>query len=839
MEYCQNYVVKRRGCGLWRRGGGDAEQSGDAMEPEQATITVVDEPVAAPPVIAQERFVATMWLPDGVIGDGENLYLDDTDASRSDDNDSPFTAFNLDGETTVLGVVKPDEEDNKDFFLVELNAGQWLTLQATEPTVANADIFLYDMDMQLQTAGMGPAALEGVRVPESGRYYVEVAYATGIADGLVKYRLDFLPLGELPALNLQRAASFSIHDQLIPGQLIVTTIDHAGAVMPHTVAVAMDVDAPKVAVKGVAAKLAHGLPSRLLGQRHKNNLERRARIRNAAVRRGYDTLMHARALESVDGVLTVEPDQILYSSGLETVNDSDASKQWAAEMIDVEGAWPSSTGAGVTVAVLDTAFLPNHPDLQGQMEVGYDFVDGDDDVAASADLELHHGSHVAGIIAAARNNNGYIAGVAPDARLLPLRVMADCLCGSLGDILQALRYAAGLPNASGSLPRKQAEVANLSLQLPYGSNVALLQTLEEVTEAGTTVVWAAGNDSRRHSYDAAAVSGVPGMVIVSSVGSFQQLSSYSNYGSAVDLAAPGGDLAADNGARTVTSLNGYFVDGQWQYGTTRMQGSSQAAPFVAAVIALMYSVWPDITPAAVDSLIEDGRLSRDIGLPGNDDYYGAGLLDASRAVQTALVQVGGDISVLQPKRILATPSEANFGALLDALEVDIYSSNPNAPKLQLTYAPAWVAVSQLETTDGYGRWRIEVDRDRLGEASRSDVLRFSNAERQIVVPLSAHNRLASGRATGIAKLWLRFYDALNQRLVYQAYAEPDAARRFVLASDLVPAGLYLLRASTDLDGDGQYCELGELCAYAGGSPTAELRIGDSQSTQIELNLQLL
>lgn len=830
-------------CGGGGGGGDDSSQTAPS-----ATDTVVTNNPPTPPAVAprDEDVVATALLPSGLTGDGENLYLDDTDASRGDDNDSPFSAFGLASDATVLGAVTAAEADKRDFFLVELTANQWLTLQSTEPTLANADLFLYDIDMNLQSAGMGPTAIESLQVPRDGSYYLEVAHAGGGTNSLVKYRLDLLPPGVLPAVDLLQAASHSTHEQLIPGQVIVSVKDHAGVITPHTMQLDLDTDLSTIAVKSFANKSQQMVVGRVFSQAskyvstptHKDELERRSLIANKRVRQAYDTLVKARQLQSLGSVVAVEPDQLLYSNGLSTANDADANKQWAAEMIDVEGAWPSSTGSGVTVAVLDSAFLTQHPDLIGRMQPGFDFVDDDTDVQASSSLSLHHGTHVAGIIAAARNNNAHIAGIAPDATVMPLRVMGDCLCGSMGDIIQGLRYAAGLPNASGRIPAVAAKVANLSLQLPYGNNAVLLQTLEDVTAAGTTVVWAAGNRADRHSYDEAGISGVPGVIIVAAVGSFQKLSSYSNYGSAIDLAAPGGDLAVDNGAKTITSLDGYQENGQWAYSTTRMQGSSQAAPFVSGVIALMASVWPQLTPAAIDALIEDGRLTRDIGLAGNDDYYGAGLLDASLAVQTALMQVGSSTAALQPKRIVALPSEINFGSALDVVEMDIFSTDPSASNLQLTYAPAWLSVRETQTAAGYGFWKVTVDRQMLSQQSHKDIIRFANGERQLVVPVSAHNPIQSSRGTGIAKLLVQFHDANSQQLIYQAYATPEAGQRFVLASDVVPAGTYKVRASSDFDNDKRYCEAGEVCGYVDGNPNAELVVAAGRAIQFELPLQV-
>ncbi|MDD9892247.1 MAG: S8 family serine peptidase, partial [Gammaproteobacteria bacterium] len=535
---------------------------------------------------------------------------------------------------------------------------------------------------------------------------------------------------------------------------------------------------------------------------------------------------------------SAEPDQILYAPSLSTVNDSAADQQWGAELIDVEAAWSATTGAGVTVAVLDTAFLPEHPDLAGRMQQGYDFVDHDTDVSATATLEIQHGTHVAGIVGAARNNGMFTSGVAPGSTLMPLRVLGDCLCGSLGGIIQGLRYAAGLPNDSGTVPVQKAKVANLSLQLPYGRNAALLQTLEDVTAAGMTVVWAAGNESDRHSYDEAGVTGVPGVVVVNAVGSFQKLSGFSNFGSAVDISAPGGDTEANNGGRMITSLDGRYMKNSWMYDTGRLQGTSQAAPFVAGVIALMASVWDDMTPAAVDAMIERGDLTRDLGLAGNDDYYGAGIVDAGRAVQAALAHVGRDVAEVNPKRIVAMPGEAAFGAAQDVIEIDLFSTDDSAPTLSMIYAPAWVTVSQSQTDRGYGIWTLRVNRDALTQENHEDVIQFSNGERQLVVPVSAHNPENSARSTGVEQVLVQFFDSQSGELVHEEYALAQANYSFEFASDDVPVGRYTIQASSDFDEDENYCEVGELCGQFGNNGETEVTVVAGQGLVFEVLLQL-
>lgn len=814
-------------------GGGESADSSAIVTPQKSETPIVNSTAYTQAVQGRAN------LPSGVTGDGENLFLDDIHAARGDDNDTPFNAFGLNSTATVVGAVDASEADRRDFFLVDLTKNQWLTLQPTEATASNADVFLYDLNMNLITAGMGPSALESLQVPSTATYYIEVAHVAEQSADLVKYRLDLLANGQQPVGDLLSAASFSLNDHIIPGQLIVTMKDHAGVVTPKQLSVNV--------TNATTVKSASAIPSvnslfldaaSVLTSDDSDTAERRSAITNEHTRQAFDTLIQARLLEQFDEVVSAEPDQILYATALESVNDNQSSQQWGMELIDVEGAWPVSEGDGVTVAVLDSAFLTDHPDFEGRMKDEYDFVEQDQNVDASSTSSLQHGTHVAGIIAAATNNNAHIAGVASNANVMPLRVLDDCLCGSLGSIIQGLRYSAGLPNSSGTVPTVTAKIANLSIDLPYGRNVALIQTLEDVTAAGTTVVWASGNDAQRHSYDESGVSGVPGVVIVNAVGNYQKLASYSNYGSAVDLTAPGGDNDTNNGSQRITSLSGVWKNNGWMYNTTRLQGSSQAAPFVSGVLALMASVWADMTPAAVDALIEAGELTRDMGVPGNDDYFGAGVIDAARAMQTALQQVGADTSELAPKRVVASPGEASFGAAINDIEVDVFSTDENAARLSISYAPAWVTVTELQTDNGYGTWQISLNRDALSTQNNQGVIHFSNGDRVLAMPVSAHNAEQSGRSTGVANMLMQFIDVNTQAVVHEEYATPEANHRFVLASDSVPAGRYNVQASSDFDLDEQFCEAGEICGYLNDDRNAVLTIVAGQDIQFEVPLQL-
>src|SRR5437763_15771207 len=162
-------------------------------------------------------------------------------------------------------------------------------------------------------------------------------------------------------------------------------------------------------------------------------------------------------------------------------NDPLRAQQWDLDRIGAEAAWPVGTGHGVTVAVIDSGVDLHHEDLAGQLVPGHDFVDDDDDPQDA----YGHGTHVAGIIGAIADNRRGIAGVAPGAKLMPVRVLDATGSGSLDNVVAGIRWAV----AHG------AKVLNLSLgedtQSILGPSFG--DALQEAWKAGAIPVVAAGN----------------------------------------------------------------------------------------------------------------------------------------------------------------------------------------------------------------------------------------------------------------------------------------------------------------------------------------------------------
>lgn len=286
---------------------------------------------------------------------------------------------------------------------------------------------------------------------------------------------------------------------------------------------------------------------------------------------------------------------------------------------NVEPAWAHTTGEGVTVAVADTGVRTGGTDLDpGRVLDGYDFVNEDADPTD----DHGHGTHVAGTIAQSTNNDRGVAGVAPDARILPVKVLNASGAGSYSDIIAGIVWAKD----------QGARVINLSLGAPEFSQ-ALCDAVTNAANAGVVVVAATGNDGLNSlSYPAAC----DAAVAVGAVRYDGQVAGYSNYGPKIDLVGPGGDLSIDQDG------DGY-ADGILQQNFTTSwayrfyEGTSMAAPHVAGVAALVLAVNPT---ADVPALLTE--TARDVAPAGRDDRSGYGALDAAAAVERA--GAGGNTS---------------------------------------------------------------------------------------------------------------------------------------------------------------------------------------------------
>jgi len=353
--------------------------------------------------------------------------------------------------------------------------------------------------------------------------------------------------------------------------------------------------------------------------------------------------------------------------------------------INAVSAWDVTTGrSSVVVAVLDTGIRPEHPDLQGKLFPGYDFIhdtptanDGDGrdadpsdpgDGVTQADVDNQvpgcttsdiadsswHGTQTAGLIGAATNNGTGMASAGRDIRVLPLRVLGKC-GGYDSDIQDAMRWAAGMTVAGVPANANPAKVINLSLGSQAACSASYQDLVNQLTAAGVLVVAAAGNEGL--------AVGTPGncsgVLAVAGVRHAGTKVGYSDLGPEVGIAAPAGNcvnlagtclfpLLTTANSGTAGPIASIYTDG----GNNASIGTSFSAPLVAGTAALMLSANRTLTPAQlIAALKASARPFPTSGAPAgvtackaptstpqDGECYcttttcGAGMLDASAAV---------------------------------------------------------------------------------------------------------------------------------------------------------------------------------------------------------------
>ncbi|EMY33269.1 serine protease, subtilase family protein [Arthrobacter crystallopoietes BAB-32] len=361
-----------------------------------------------------------------------------------------------------------------------------------------------------------------------------------------------------------------------------------------------------------------------------------------------------RGLQSQRAVEYAEPDVLMRP--LATSNDTFYELQWDLHEeragIRVPAAWDSSTGGGAIVAVVDTG-ITQHTDLMPNVLPGYDMMsdparardgngrdpnpqdEGDwyDDAecgftTASA-LSSWHGTHVAGTVAAVGNNGQGVTGVAPGAKILPIRALGAC-GGYMSDISDGITWATG--GAVPGLPANSnpADVVNLSVGGPGYCSTTMQRAINDGVGRGAAMVVAAGNENQSAGNSSPA--NCQNVITVAASDRQGNRAPYSNYGSAVDVTAPGGSMEIEvSGGIASTYNTGSTVPDQETYAYS--VGTSMAAPHVAGLAALMLSTNEQLTPQQVEEQLKNSARP----LPGTcTEGCGAGLVDAAAAVAAVL-----------------------------------------------------------------------------------------------------------------------------------------------------------------------------------------------------------
>lgn len=329
------------------------------------------------------------------------------------------------------------------------------------------------------------------------------------------------------------------------------------------------------------------------------------------------------ALQASGAFAFVEVDGLVQADA--AVNDPYFSEQWGALRINAPQSWTMTMGSTAVVAVVDTGVERDHPDLQGQLLGGWDFVNNDADPSD----DHGHGTAMAGIIVAAADNGIGIAGAAPHAAVMPIKVLDQTGFGFFSNVAAGVVYAAD----------HGASVINLSLSA--GSESPTLQAAVDYARARDVVVVAsAGNNGGTQPTYPAAAAGAVGVMATDTA---NRRAWFSNYGPWVSLAAPGVNI--------YTTLYG----GSY----TSVLGTSPAAALASAAFALLRAAHPFLSADQAVSVMTSN--AGDLGSPGFDVEFGHGLVDAYAALVPRSSTVA-DRS--RPSATLITPQN---GSLVDGL----------------------------------------------------------------------------------------------------------------------------------------------------------------------------
>ena len=361
---------------------------------------------------------------------------------------------------------------------------------------------------------------------------------------------------------------------------------------------------------------------------------------------------------------------------LSSTNDPYRSLQWHMDMLEIETAWQTTTGTGITVAVIDSGVSTYGEDTPTNYIAGYDFIDGDYD---PTDMN-GHGTHVAGTIAQATDNGKGVAGVAPDVSLLAIRAMDENGTGSAYGIASAIVWATD----------NGADVINMSLGSAYGTSVEE-EAINYALARDVVIVAASGNEYTNSVSYPAAYSGVIAVGAVQYDGS---VASYSNGGYGLDVVAPGGNTSVDQNG------DGY-ADGVLQETTSGYQffeGTSMATPHVAGVAALLLSA--GAAPDQVEGILTSTAI--DLEGSGWSTRSGYGLIDPV----SALASIDGsstEPTVDPDEETLEESTTEDTSADTAAPEISNVSGSRTSSTLTLNWSTDEPATTEIEFEE-YGHF---------------------------------------------------------------------------------------------------------------------------------------
>ncbi|WP_257455026.1 S8 family peptidase [Archangium lipolyticum] len=517
---------------------------------------------------------------------------------------------------------------------------------------------------------------------------------------------------------------------------------------------------------------------------------------------------------------------------LATPNDPGYSRQWHYPMMNLPAAWDVTTGSfnsstgisNVVIAVLDSGII-RHSDLDSRVLPGADLVsdttsslDGDGRDADPTDQgkdqpnggSSYHGAHVAGTIAAATNDGRGVAGIYWGGRaILPVRVLGSG-SGSFADIAAGIQWATGVSVPGLPVNKYPAKVINMSLGGQNSPSQSLQEVIDAAVAKGVIIVVAAGNSNIPASQFSPC--NQQRVICVGATRFNGQRSSYSNYGSGVDVMATGGETAEDlNGDGKPDGVLSTILDDDGQAVWAYYQGTSMAAPHVAGIVALMKDVNPALRPADAEQILKDTADPSSQCSEG----CGAGLVNAQAAVLRAM---GEQPDPNAPPRLGVGSNQLSFppGGGTQQLIV----RNVGGGTLTVTAAARGSQLSALSFPEGNRLTLPAYASDALPVAVNTAGLANGNYEARIALTGS------NGESTEVlvkiqvgttqdkdAVIAFAYVDDAGEWQVDdEGVALVPASGGYAYSVDLTPRTYFAL-ATIDDDGDNEFFEDGERVGF--------------------------
>ena len=736
--------------------------------------------------------------------------------------------------------------DRIDFFKVELEAGQIVELEGTayqDRDDSDVDLELYSDTFELvgRSSKLG-GEIDQISIQQDNTYYIVVEAVKGAS----KYLLSFGQMAE--SSQILGSTKNVIPNQAIVRQKIDKTTRTSAASIASSLShfnynraalATFDLSEQKAQIASASSSADLELDLYLEQNQPESYAKRQTlkKIKELSLRSEI-----ANAQPNFRVQLSAVPDDFYYTN------------QWHYPQINLEQAWDSETGLGsdVIVSVIDTGVWLAHEDLVGKFVAGYDFIDDpvssldgdgrDNDPNDPGDQNNNdgssswHGTHVAGTIAANTNNVTGVSGISWGAKIMPIRAFGK-LGGHTYDIIQAILFSAGLPNDSGTVPERRADIINMSFGI-YGFWQEEANAIKAAYDAGVILVAAAGNEEETAPLYPASY---PEVISVSATNKDNELADYSNYGSYIDIAAPGGDISVipENGVLSTYVEETQFYGNNSSYAYA--EGTSMASPHVAGIIALMKSAYPELSPDDVFRLMRAGKLTSGTR---NSSSFGNGIIDAEKAIRAAQALANPPV-IENPDPELAL-NTYNIALNNETLLTDIILSNLGGETSITSISnndTDWLNIFEKNIDDdGFGIYTVSANIDGLEDGVYRATVTFTEDQGSTIdlgITLTVISRSIINTEYS-SPVHVRLYNSRLEFVEQTVVAEDATMGVYSFEFDNIPPGTYTLTAGSDIDNNFSLCEFAETCgAYPLLNDKSEIVIGDNDVDGLAFDIFLV